>query len=154
MPPTFAEKKPAAPHPHARRSRKPTPAELEAQRREHLAFVRKEVGNNHSRWITARRSATLGDLLAHLEGVQDELMSFNDDDILADIADELGDAADYLSDFAPLDEPVGLDGELATVEYRLANVEEDIGFVEELIEAVGRSYKVSRLPKRNRRDAA
>lgn len=140
--------------PVAKRGSKPTQGQVEARLREHLAFVRKEVGDSHSKWITAHRSASLGDLLAYLEGVQDELMAFNDEDVLAEIADELGDAAAYLSGFAPLHEPVDIDGELATVEYRLMKVEEDIGEVEELIEAVGPSYKVSRLPKRKRKTAA
>lgn len=136
-----------------KKAKKPSKAKIEAERQEHLAFLKREVGASHGRWIRSHRTATLSDLLAYLEGVQEELIAFNDDDVLAEIANELGDAADYLSDFAPLEEPVDSDGELATVEYRLANVEEDIRFVEELVEAVGGLFKVARLPKRRRKIA-
>ena len=140
-----AKKKSAVKRPTANQSHKPTKAD--AERNKHLDFVKRMTGRHHHRWIKSNPSANLGDLLHHLEGVQEELEAFNDDDILAEIINELSDAYSYLLDFDPVDEPVDGDEELATVRYRLDNVEEDISDVEELIEAMGVSFQVKRLPK-------
>lgn len=114
--------------------------------KKHLDFVKRIARQSHGRWIDSNPSATLGDLHSYLEVVRDELSEYDPDDVLAEIIDELDLAADYLSDFDEVDEPV-FDDELATVDYRMANVEEDIGDVEELIESLGASFRVSRLPK-------
>lgn len=118
--------------------------------KEHLVFLLETVGFDHSTWIKTHPRATLFELLEYLEGVRDELNEFNDDDILAEIINELGDAGEYLRGFSPVDEPiVSGDDKLADVGYRLENVEEDIRYVEELIEEVGETFLVKRLPKRN-----
>jgi hypothetical protein len=145
MPNAVAKKRPAAKRPQDSKSRKPTKAE--AERKKHLDFVQRMTGRNHHRWIKSNPSANLGDLLQYLEVVKEELEAFGDDDVLAEIINELGDAYGYLLDFDPVDEPVDGDEELATVRYRLDNVEEDISDVEELIEALGVSFQVKRLPK-------
>lgn len=117
----------------------------------HRNWLLKNVGDNHRRWIEENKDATLGDLLEYLNSVQDELTAYDEDVVLADIIDELVAAADYLDDFTPVEEPLDDDGEMATVEYRLANVEEDIEYVEELIDELGEEFLVSQLPqvKRN-----
>jgi hypothetical protein len=115
---------------------------------EALARLKRMARHNHGRWIEAHPAATLGDLLDHLRAVEEELHGHDPDDVLAEIVGELDQAAAYLDDFPELDEPVWDGGDLPTVEYRLADVEQDIGDVEELIAALGESYRVSRLPRR------
>jgi hypothetical protein len=115
-----------------------------------LALTKWWVRRNHGRWIEARPTATISDLLGYLRAVEEELQQYDPDAVLADILDELDEAAGYLDDFPSPDEPVDDGGELPTVEYRMADLEQDIGDVEELIAALGGSYRVSRLPKRKR----
>lgn len=124
---------------------------LTASLTSHPNWLLKTVSDNHRRWIKENKDATLGDLLEYLNSVQDELTAYDEDVVLADIIDELVTAADYLDDFTPVEEPLDDDGEMATVEYRLANVEEDIEYVEELIDELGEEFLVSQLPqvKRN-----
>lgn len=141
-----AKKKSAPKRSQVSQKRKPTKAEVEAQRTKHLAFLKRKTGRHHDKWINAHPSADLSDLLLYLERVQDELLDFNYDDVLAEIINELDAAADWLSEWGPVD--VHVDGDdPATVGYRLDESEEDIGDVEELIEALGVSFKVKRLPK-------
>ena len=148
MPTDDAKKKPTAKPSKTSKTRKPTKAEVEAKRQiEHIEFVKEWTGRNQAKWIKAHTSANLGDLLQYLERVQDELLTFNYDDVLAEIINELGDAADWLGEWGPIEVHVDGDGKPATVEYRLDNVEEDIGEVEELIEALGVSFQVKRFPK-------
>ena len=145
MPTTVAKKNPAAKPSKTSKTRKPTKAETE--RKTHLDFDKRMTGRKHHRWIKSNPSANLGNLLQYLEGVKKELEAFNDDDVVSEIINELGDAYDYLLGFDPVDEPVHGDEKLATVRYRLDDVEGDIGEVEELIEALGESFSVKRLPK-------
>ena len=111
------------------------------QHMEDLLWVKKHVGEGFTRWRSANPKATLGDLLRFLEEVEQEMYSFNDDDVIEEVRDELDNAYEYL-----LEWDVSTDHE--TVGYRLANVEEDKNDVEELIEELSPSYRVSRLPKR------
>ena len=148
MPSDDAKKKPTAKPSKTSKTRKPTKAEVEAKRQiEHIEFVKEWTGRNQAKWIKAHTSANLGDLLQYLERVQDELLTFNYDDVLAEIINELGDAADWLGEWGPIESHVDGDGEPATVWYRVEELEEDIGEVEELIEALGESFQVKRLPK-------
>ncbi len=141
-----AKKKPVTKRSQASQSRTPSKAKLETQLKKRLDFIKRMTGRHHHRWIESHPSANLGDLLPYLEGVQSELLDFNTDDVLAEIINELDAAADWLSEWEPVD--VHVDGdEPATVELRLGNIEEDIEVVEELIEALGVSFKVKRLPK-------
>jgi hypothetical protein len=120
-------------------------------KKQELNWLKRMARHNHGRWIEANPSANLSDLLDYLRTVEEELHGYDSDDVLADIIDELDQAAVYLDDFPELDEPVFEgDEELQTVEYRLANVEEDIADAERLIEELGVSYRVSRLPKQKR----
>ena len=128
-------------------TQKMTAAQLKAWKERHHEFLVNTVASDHRKFIEANRHATLGDLLTYLIDVQGELYTFDEDEVLAEIIGELDVAATYLNDFS-IDEPVDGDGELATVGYRLENVEEDIGHVEELIEESGDSFPVSRLPKK------
>lgn len=116
-------------------------------KKQELSRLKRMARHNHGSWIEANPSAKLDDLLDYLRAVEEELLGYDPDDVLAEIVGELDQAAAYLDDFSNLDEPVYDGGDLPTVEYRMANLEEDIGDVEELIAALGESYRVSRLPK-------
>jgi len=119
--------------------KKPTSA---AQRdKEHILWLKKHVGEDFTRWRSANPKGTLGDLLHFLEEVEQEMYSFNDDDVIEEVRDELDNAYEYLLEW-------GESTDHETVGYRLANVEEDKNHVEELIEELSPSYRVSRLPKR------
>ena len=145
MPTTVAKKKAVAKPSKTSQTQKPTKAE--AERKTRLDFDKRKTGRKHHRWIKSNPSAKFGDLLQYLEGVKKELEAFNDDDVVSEIINELGDAYDYLLGFDPVDGPVDGVERLATVRYRLDDVEGDIGEVEELIEAIGKSFSVKRLPQ-------
>jgi hypothetical protein len=110
------------------------------QHKEHVLWLKRQVGRDFTKWREFNADATLGDLLEFLEEVQEELLGFNDDDVIEEIRDELGIADEYLSEW-----DASTDHE--TVLYRLENVEEDKGHVEELIEELSPSFRVSRRPK-------
>lgn len=112
-------------------------------------WLLRTVAREHRTWIKRNPNATLGDLLTHLNVVEDELLSFDEEEVLVEILDELIAAAEYLSDWTPVNEPI--DGDLPTVGYRLLNIEEDIGCVEELIDEVGEDYSLKRVRKPKRR---
>lgn len=144
MPTTVAKKKPAA---KTSKTRKPTKAEVaKVDEMKHVETLKAEVGRKFTSWRKSNPMANLGELLEFLERAKDELLSFNGDDLLLEIENELSEAADYLatwekkSGYMDNEEP-------ATVDYRLENLEEDIGEVEELIEALGKLFSVKRLPK-------
>ena len=141
------KKKPAATPSKTSKTRKPTKAEVaEADELRHVETLKAGVGRKFMNWRKWNPTATLGELLQFLERAQDELLSFNGDDLLVEIEGDLSDAADYL---ATWEQKTGYmdDEEFADVDYRLANIEEDIGEVEELIEALGETFSVKRLPK-------
>ena len=152
MPTVETKKKPAAKPSKISKTHKPTTAETERKTR--LDFDKRMIGRKHHRWIKSNPSANLGNLLQYLEGVKKELEAFNDDDVVSEIINELGDAYDYLLGFDPVDGPVDGVEKLATVRYRLDDVEGDIGEVKELIEAIGKSFSVKRLPTRKPRGKA
>jgi hypothetical protein len=149
MPTIVAKKKVAAKPSKTSKNRKPTKAETERKTR--LDFDKGMTGRKHHRWIKSNPSANLGNLLQYLDGVKKELEAFNDDDVVSEIINELDDAYDYLLGLDPVDGPVDGDEKLATVRYRLDDVEGDISEVKELIEAIGKSFSVKRLPKRKPR---
>jgi hypothetical protein len=122
------------------KSKKKTTSAAERQK-EDLLWLKRHVGEGFTRWRSANPKATLADLLQFLEEVEQEMYSFNDDDVIEEVRDELDNAYEYL-----LEWDVSTDHE--TVLYRLENVEEDKGYVEELIEELSPSFRVSRLPKR------
>jgi hypothetical protein len=127
--------------------RKKTATAENTEKRE-LALNKWWVRHTHGRWIEAHPTATLGDLLGFVQAAEEELLGYDPDDVLAEIVGELDQAAAYLDDFPNLDEPVCDGGELPTVEYRMADLEQEIADVEELIAVLGETYRVSRLPKR------
>ena len=147
MPTAVAKKKPAAKPSKTSKTRKPTKAEVaKASELRHLESLKADIGRKFMNWRKWNPTATLGELLQFLERAQDELLSFNGDDLLVEIEGDLSDAADYLATWGPNE--ALLDGdEPATVDCRLDNVEEDIGQVEELIESLSESFSVKRLPK-------
>lgn len=148
MPTAVAKKKPAAKPSKTRKSLKPTKAEVaKADELKHVETLKAETGRKFMNWRKWNPTATLGELLQFLERAQDELLSFNGDDVLVEIESELSDAADWLATWGPIESHVDGDGEPATVGYRVEELEEDIGEVEELIEALGESFSVKRLPK-------
>jgi hypothetical protein len=155
MPTAVAKKKPSTKRSTASKNRKPTKAEVEAERQiEHIEFVKEWTGRNQQKWIKAHPSANLGDLLKYLEGVREELEAFNYDDVLAEIINQLGDAADWLGEWGPIEVHVDGDGEPATVVYRIEELQEDIDAVVDLAEAFGKLFKVKQLPKPKRRAKA
>ena len=147
MPTAVAKKKPAAKPAKTSKTRKPTKAEVaKAYELKHVEFLKEEIGRKFMKWRKWNPTATLGELFQFLERAQDELLSFNGDDLLVEIEGDLSDAADYLATWDQ-NEALLDDEEPATVDNRLGNMEEDIGEVEELIEALGESFSVKRLPK-------
>lgn len=148
MPTDDAKKKPATKPSKTSKTRKPTKAEMtKAGELSRVETLKAEVGRKYTKWRKSNPTATLGDLLQFLERAKDELRAFNGDDVLVEIESELSDAADWLATWGPIESHVDGDGEPATVWYRVEELEEDIGEVEELIEALGESFSVKRLPK-------
>ena len=148
MPTTVAKKKPAAKPSKASKTRKPTKAEVaKAGDLSHVETLKAEVGRKFTKWRKSNPTATLGELLQFLERAKDELLDFNGDDVLVEIESELSDAADWLATWGPVESHVDGDGEPATVWYRVEEIEQDIGEVEELVKAVGESFSLKRLPK-------
>lgn len=155
MPTAVAKKKPAATPSKTTKTRKPTKAEMtKAGELSHVETLKAEVGRKFTKWRKSNPTATLGDLLQFLERVQDELLAFDSDDVLLEIEGELSDAADWLATWGPIESHVDGDGEPATVGYRIEELGEDIGEVKKLIEALGVSFPVKRLPKRKPRAKA
>ncbi len=111
------------------------------------AFCADHVVMSHGAWFKNHPKGTLEELNEFLDSVLSEMENYDSNELIADHIDDLCDAAEYLADFQPPTEPV-CDDELATFEYRLVNVEEDIMYLEELIELVGESFKVADLPSR------
>ncbi|HEY7328067.1 MAG TPA: hypothetical protein VH592_10525 [Gemmataceae bacterium] len=109
-----------------------------------VALLKNDVAGAHQTWLKKNRRATLGDLLAFLQDVNDDFLSYDQDDLLSDYIHGLGYAAEYLEEWGDVYDE---EGESATFGYRQCNVEEDISRVEDLIELVGESFKVKRLGK-------
>jgi len=145
--PTIVAKKKAAAKP-SRTIRKPTKAEVaEASESREIKILKMECGRKFASWRKSNPTATLGELLQFLERAKDELLDFNGDDVLVEIESELSDAADWLATWGPIESHVDGDGEPATVGYWGEELLQDIDEVEELIEALGKSFMVKRLPK-------
>lgn len=145
MPTVATRKKPAT---KPAKTSKPTKAEVaKASESREIKILKMECGRKFASWRKSNPTATLGDLLQFLERAKDELLDFNGDDVLVEIESELSDAADWLATWGPIESHVDGDGEPATVWYRVEELEQDIGEVEELIEALGESFSVKRLPK-------
>lgn len=113
-----------------------------------LEWLKEQVSRAHRTWIEANPSATLADLRQYLEAVCDEIAGYDEDDLIADHADDLGAAWNYLCEF-PDDGYPGC-GRIA---YRLDNAEEDLGWVEDLIGLVGENFKARRLLPRKAKPA-
>ena len=112
---------------------------------EDLAFEADHVRFDFRSWIDADMVSTLGDLQALLQEVEDEMTCFDTEALIVDHWDELGVTSDYVSlwgDPSERDE----DEDALTFEYRLGNLEEDLRYVEELIDGLGRTFKLSDLP--------
>lgn len=112
---------------------------------EDLAFEADHVRFDFRSWIDADMVSTLGDLQALLQEVEDEMTCFDSEALIVDHWDELGVTSDYVSlwgDPSERDE----DEDALTFEYRLGNLEEDLRYVEELIDGLGRTFKLSDLP--------
>lgn len=147
MPTAVAKKKPAAKPSKTSKTRKPTKAEVaQASELRHVETLKADIGRKFMNWRKWNPMATLGELLEFLERAKDELLDFNGDNLLVEIESELCAAADYLDTW---EKKTGYmdNEEPATVDYRLENVEEDIGEVEKLIEALGETFSVKGLPK-------
>jgi len=110
-------------------------------------FYTMQVAYNHSRWLSSNPEGTLADLRDFLECVRYDFLRYDEDELIADHFEDLRNGSEYLLDFGDPSEPVDGD-DLPTFGYRLANVAEDLGHVDELIELVGESFKVADLPPR------
>jgi len=104
-----------------------------------LKFAGEQIRDAFDSW----QPDTLSDLQSRLQEVQQEMESFDGEDLISDHLDELTVAAEYESLFT---DP-GDDNDPVTFNYRMANVEEDIEHLEELIEGLGESFKFKDLPK-------
>lgn len=89
---------------------------------------------------------TLGELYSCLEEVREEMETFDGEALIADHWEELSIAGEYQSMFGDPSEWDDDDFPL-TFDIRLGDVEEDILYVEELIEGLGESFKFIDLPK-------
>ncbi len=148
MPTAIAKKKSAAKRSKTTKTRKPMNAGVaQTSDLRHIETLKAEIGRKFTSWRKSNPKATLGEMLEFLESAQYELLSFNGNDVLVEIEGELCDAVDWLATWGPIDGHVDDDGQPATVEYRIEELEEDIGQVEELIEALGETFSVKRLPK-------
>jgi hypothetical protein len=109
---------------------------------EDLTFAGEQIRYSFDSW----RPSTLGELQCCLEEVKEEMEQFDGEELMADHWEELTIAGEYQSMFG---DPSEWDDEHfpLTFEYRLENVNEDIEFVEELIEGLGESFKFTDLPK-------
>jgi hypothetical protein len=110
-----------------------------------IRYAQRMVTTEQKWWITVNPVGTLSELLALLESVRDECDCFNEEDVIADYADDLScDAVVYFSAWGNLSELV--DGEMpATFAYRRDNLDEDIRFVEELYDSLGGDVVVADL---------
>lgn len=147
MPTVSTKNKPAAKPSKTSKTHKPTKAEVaQASELRHVETLKADIGRKFINWRKSNPTATLGELLEFLERAKDELLDFNGDDLLVEIEGELCAAADYLDTW---ENKTGYmdNEEPATVDCRLENMEEDIGEVEKLIEALGETFSVKRLPK-------
>jgi len=115
-------------------TKKPIPSDLQ--------FAASFTSENFDKWEAGE---TLGKLRRFLEVVQEEMCSFDEDELVIDHWDNLCDAADYLTFWGDPKERDTDEDEL-TFSYRLVNVEEDLMHVEDLIEVLGESFKISDLP--------
>ena len=109
---------------------------------ENLKFAGETIRYAFDSW----KPETLGELQTCLEEVREEMESFDGDDLIADHWDDLTIAAEYESMFGDPRER-DEDEEPLTFDCRMENVNEDIEFVEELIEGLGVSFKFIDLPK-------
>ncbi|QGJ70880.1 Hypothetical protein PBC10988_25790 [Planctomycetales bacterium 10988] len=112
---------------------------------EQLEFVAQHIRHEFNYWYEIGRVRTLGGLLHTLRVVEYDMARFDGDALIADRWEELRLGLDYVELFGdPNDHD---DDEPLTFDYRLANVEDDIMCVEELVEGLGESFQFGDLPK-------
>lgn len=112
---------------------------------EDLAFEAEHVRFNFRSWIDAEMVSTLGDLQVLLQEVEDEMTCFDSEALIVDHWDELGAASEYVSLWGDPSER-DADEDPLTFQYSLGNLEEDLRYVEELIDGLAESFKISDLP--------
>lgn len=97
--------------------------------------------SNHQTWLGDNPKGTLGQLLVWLEKAHEECLSMTDDEeLLIEEAEDVPETlAEYLSAFDDHD------GE--TFAFREADIDEDIQRIEALIDELGESMRLSKLPK-------
>lgn len=110
-----------------------------------LVFEAKHIRFEFRYWHDTGMVCTLGDLRRLLREVEDEMSCFDGEALIVDYWDDLGITTDYVSLFGDPDDHD--DDVPLTFDYRLANVEEDLMHVEQLIEGLGESFKFTDLPK-------
>jgi hypothetical protein len=110
-----------------------------------LTFAGEQIYSAFWSWHENGYINTLGDLLRMLRLVEYDMGRFDGDALIIDHWEDLRVGLDYIELFG---DPNDHDDELPlTFEYRLENVDEDIMYVEELIEGLGESYMFDDLPK-------
>lgn len=121
-------------------SKKPVSESIQVERAvEHLRHLRDDVAQCHRAWITYNYQGTLGDLLEHLTAAMDECSGW-DEELIVEHQDEVGEELRHELDQWMIEEE-------ETFDYRLANLEEYVGEVQELIEALGSDFVVTELAK-------
>lgn len=113
---------------------------------ENLDYAAKHIRCAFDHWHQTDVIGTVGDLLTTLQEVIDEMSQFEGDALIVDHWDNLGITTEYINLFGDPDDHQDDDWPL-TFDYRLANVEEDIMYVEQLVEGLGESFKFDDLPK-------
>ena len=123
------------------------------QRLAEIKRLSRDVAQAHKLRLAEYVGATLGDLLAFLDAARAEFLKYDEDDLLADHIGDLDSAAEYLAGWGDVTEPV-FDDQLPTFGYRLANLDEDIGVVEELVCLLGEQFRVAELPRQKKSSEA
>jgi hypothetical protein len=131
---------------YAHRLMKAEPTPKGKKRLAEIERLSRDVARAHKLWLEEYVGGTLGDLLAFLDAARAEFLRFDEDDLLADHIDDLDSAAEYLAGWDDVTEPV-FDDELPTFGYRLANLDEDIGVVEQLVCLLGEQFRVAGLAR-------
>lgn len=110
-----------------------------------LTFEGEQIYSAFWSWHEKGYINTLGDLLRRLRVVEYDMNRFDRDALIIDHWEDLRIGLDYVELFG---DPNDHYDELPlTFEYRLENVDEDIMYVEELIEVLGESFMFYDLPK-------
>ena len=105
----------------------------------------RDVVRAHKLWLEEYVGGTLGHLLAFLDAARAEFLRFDEEEPIEDHIDDLDAAGEYLAEWGDDSESLD-DDEPPTFGDRLADLDEDIGVVEQLVCLLGEQYRVAELP--------